>query len=455
MTSNGTSEIRIELRPRVTCPHCWTIFAPEDTRWIAVHPDLQHDSKVDPGGLRFLPTRFNVEGNAIDPRGQVCQELACPNCHLRVPRPLFESAPLFASIAGTPSCGKTYFLASMTWRLRHSLPKYFAMTFSDADPVSNLALNEYENQQFFNATPDALVKLAKTDVHGDLYDTVMYGDQLVEYPRPFLFSIRPSANHPNHAHAARVSRLLCLYDNAGESFEPGKDDVSAPVTRHLAQAQVLMFCFDPTQDPRLRKECQARTSDPQVVTALETRRQEAVFHELVDRVRRHAGLHQNQKYSRPLIIIVTKFDVWWPLIGEKALPSPWTDATRSSISALDVPLIDAVSQKVRAMLWQFSPEMVSAAEAFSDHVYYIPVSATGCSPEIDPESKKILGIRPRDIDPIWAEVPLLLTLARWGGGMIPFKTAQGGTSGANNGDSQTNIKKDMPPQSSVKPGSTR
>ena len=201
-------------------------------------------------------------------RGQVCQELACPSCHLRVPRPLFESAPLFASIAGTPSCGKTYFLASMTWRLRHTLPKHFAMTFSDADPVSNLLLNEYENQQFFSSSPDELVKLAKTQEHGDLYDTVMYGEQLVEYPRPFLFSIRPSANHPNYAKSARVSRLLCLYDNAGESFEPGKDDVSAPVTRHLAQSQVVMFCFDPTQDPRLRKECQARTTDPQVVTAL-------------------------------------------------------------------------------------------------------------------------------------------------------------------------------------------
>jgi len=112
--------------------------------------------------------------------------------------------PLFASIAGTPSCGKTYFLASMTWRLRHSLPRSFAMTFADADPVSNLLLNEYENQQFFSPTPDVIVKLAKTQEHGDLYDTVMYGDQLVEYPKPFLFTIRPSANHPNHAQSARV-----------------------------------------------------------------------------------------------------------------------------------------------------------------------------------------------------------------------------------------------------------
>jgi hypothetical protein len=422
MADSGNDHVRVELRTRVTCPHCWSRFAPEDTLWVAVHPDLQHDPRVDPGGLRFLPTRFNVEGNALDPQGQVCQELACPQCHLRVPRPLFEMAPLFASIAGTPSCGKTYFLASMTWRLRHTLPKQFAMTFSDADPVSNLLLNEYENQQFFNPNPDEIIKLAKTDEHGVLYDTVLYGDQLVEYPRPFLFATRPTAAHPNYSHSAKVSRLVCLYDNAGESFEPGNDSVSSPVTRHLAQAHVLMFCFDPTQDPRLRRECQSRTNDPQVVTALETRRQEAVFHELVDRVRRHAGLHQYQKHSRPLVIIVTKFDVWSSLLDSGDLPSPWAPAGNGGLSVLDLPAIDSVSNRVRGMLWEFSPEMVSAAEAFSDRVHYIPVSATGCSPELDPSTGKLLGIRPRDISPVWVEVPLLVALARWGGGMIPYKT---------------------------------
>lgn len=429
MADVSENNVRVEIRSRVTCPHCWSRFAPEDTLWVAVHPDLQHDSHVDPGGLRFLPTRFNVEGNALDPRGQTCQELACPKCHLRVPRPLLEMAPLFASIAGTPSCGKTYFLASMTWRLRHTMPKNFAMTFSDADPVSNLVLNEYENEQFFNPNPDELVKLAKTQEHGELYDTVMYGDQLIEYPHPYLFAIRPTAIHPNSAHSPRISRLVCVYDNAGESFEPGKDDVSSPVTRHLAQAQVLMFCFDPTQDPRMRRECQSHTSDPQVVTALETRRQEAVFHELVDRVRRHAGLHQNQKHSRPLMIIVTKFDVWWPLIGTKELPSPWIPTGNNDLSALDLPAIDAISQRVRGLLWNFSPEMVSAAEAFSDRVYFVPVSATGCSPELDSTTGRLLGIRPRDINPIWTEVPLLVALARWGGGIIPYKQNPAGRAG--------------------------
>jgi len=388
--------------------------------WVAVHPDLQHDPRLDVGGQRFLPTRYGVEGNAIDPRGMVCQDLACPQCHLRIPRPLLEMSPLFVSIAGTPSCGKTYFLASMTWRLRNSLPKHFAMTFTDADPVSNLQLNEYENLQFFNPDPDQPVKLDKTQEHGELYDSVMYGEQLVEYPRPFLFAARPTEKHPNFQKSSRVSRLICLYDNAGESFEPGKDDVSAPVTRHLAQAQVLMFCFDPTQDPRLREECRARSNDPQIVMGLETRRQEALFHEMVDRVRRHAGLHQNQKYTRPLIIIVTKFDVWRQLLDCESLPCPWKNLSKQDLCALDLPAVESISNQVREMLWKYSPEMVSAAESFSERVFYVPVSATGCSPEFDETTKENKGFRPRDINPEWAEVPLLVALARWGGGMIPY-----------------------------------
>ena len=435
------SEIRVPLRTRVVCPHCWNNFAPEDTLWVAAHPELQEDPQLgDEQGRRFLPTRFDVAGNAIDSRGAVCRELACPHCHLRVPRPLFEMTPLFVSIAGTPSCGKTYFLSSMTWRLRRIMPKYFAMTFTDADPVSNLMLNEYENLQFFNSNPDQPIKLEKTQEHGHLYDTVMYGDELVEYPRPFLFALCPGEIHPNYQHTKRISRLVCLYDNAGESFEPGKDEATAPVTRHLAQSQVLMFCFDPTQDPRFRKDCRAQSEDPQVVAQLETRRQEAVFHEMVDRVRKHAGLSQDQKYGRPLVIIVTKCDVWWRMCAKQKLKPPWTKVQNGDHCALDMTTINDTSDKVRGLLWQYSPEIVGAAEAFAERVIYVPVSATGCSPEYDAETGCILGVRPRDINPMWAEVPLLVALARWGGGMIAYR--KNGTSDGD-GRARRGVAKEM------------
>ncbi|MEN1678972.1 MAG: hypothetical protein AAGJ46_05230 [Planctomycetota bacterium] len=405
--------VRAKIRPRVTCPHCWAVFDSSDAKWVAVHADLQSDPKLgEDKGQRFLPSRFTVEGNAIDAGGVVCQDTACPVCHLRVPRPLFELPPMFASIAGTPSCGKTYFLASMTWRLRSVLPGQFGLAFSDADPVSNEKLNEYENQQFFNPDPDAIVKLAKTEEQGELYEMVDLGNGTVRLPKPFLFAMRPTSGGDGS------SRLLCLYDNAGESFQPGKDDASAPVTRHLAHAKFLMFCFDPTQDPRLREDCKAHSLDPQVVVGLETRRQESVLHELIDRVRRHGALHQEEKVRQPLMVIVTKFDVWGGLIERTTLPDPWTTTVDGGGRAVDSAAIEEVSRTVRALLWKYTPEMVSAAEAASDRVLFVPVSATGAPPIYDEASGAVVGLRAGDVKPIWAETPLLYALANWSRGLL-------------------------------------
>ena len=146
--------------------------------------------------------RFTVQGAAIDSRGFACHGLACPKCHLAVPRPMFEMRPLFVSILGSPASGKSYFLAAMTWRLRQVLPKQLLVAFNDA-PSANHRLHEYESLQFLNPNQDALVALEKTETQGDLYDTVLFGDQAVSYPRPFAFSLLPSEGHPNFNVSAR------------------------------------------------------------------------------------------------------------------------------------------------------------------------------------------------------------------------------------------------------------
>ena len=411
-------EVRIKLRPRVTCPHCWRSFAPEETLWISTHPALVGDARLgDDHQQRFLPSRFNVEGAAIDSRGLACQELACPHCHLPAPRALLEIAPLFISIMGTPSCGKSYFLASMSWQLRRILPQHFAVSFGDADPVSNKILNHYEEEQFFNPRRDELVRLAKTEEQGDLYDAVRYGDQVITYPRPFLFALRPNEHHAHYDEAARIARILCLYDNAGVSFEPGKDTAANQVTRHLAQSQVLMFCFDPTQDPRFRDACRGRTHDPQILEQPVTSRQETVLHEVAARIRKHTQTKQGEKHPQPLIVIVTKYDAWWPLLGEEHLPAPWSDSPRQGSCPFDLRAVEKVSARLRALLWRLCPEIVGGAEAFSQRVVFVPVSATGCPPQCDPATGA-LGVRPRDLKPMWVETPLLYALARWGGGIV-------------------------------------
>jgi hypothetical protein len=338
---------------------------------------------------------------------------------------MFEMRPLFLSILGSPASGKSYFLAAMTWRLRHVLPKYFLVALNDADPQLNHRLHEYESLQFLNPNQDALVAIEKTETQGDLYDTVLFGDQAVSYPRPFAFAMLPIEGHPNFNTSASVARTLCVYDNAGESFLPGEDAATSPVTRHLALSKVLMFLFDPTQDIRFRKLCRGKTSDPQMMERGERLqreravRQETILTEAAQRVRRYAGLAQGQKHSRPLIVVVTKFDSWKDIFNEAVLPPVRVASSASARSAVNLRGIDDVSHRLRALLLMVSPEIVSAAESFSSQVLYVPVSATGRGPETDPNTGAF-GFRPKDMEPVWAEVPMLYALSRWMQGLVPF-----------------------------------
>jgi hypothetical protein len=414
------AQLRVSLRAQVICPHCWHSYPPEDSLWISQHPDLLGDPRLGTDHqLRFSPTRFTVEGDAIDARGFACQSLACPRCHLPIPRALLEIQPLFLSILGAPASGKSYFLTCMTWLLRKTLPQMFSMSFGDADPTSNRSLNEYEERLFLNQNQDQLAALDKTALEGDLYNNVSFNGQSVSYPRPFVFSLKPTDGHPNHAAISRLSRAICLYDNAGEHFLPGQDTASSPVTRHLALSRVLFFLFDPTQDPRFRQACAGKSQDPQMLDRARTSRQETILLEAADRVRRYAGLAQNAKHQRPLIIVVTKFDAWCSLVGGKDIGNPWIETPFENLHAMDLVGIEEMSTRIRSLLNRLTPELVSAAENFAENVIYIPVSSIGRSPEIDAKSG-LLGIRPRDLQPIWVEVPLLYAMAQWMQGIIPI-----------------------------------
>ena len=79
------------------------------------------------------------------------------------------------------------------------LPLNFKIAFTDADPESNRALNECEEGLFLNPNESEVVPLAglirKTELQGELYDTVAFGQQTVTYPRPFLFTTQPQDGH--------------------------------------------------------------------------------------------------------------------------------------------------------------------------------------------------------------------------------------------------------------------
>ena len=88
--------------------------------------------------------------------------------------------PVFVSILGTPSCGKSYYLSALSWQMRQLLPQFFAISFADADPSINITLTDAERRLFLHEKPDKPVPLAnlieKTKLTGELYQHVYEGE---------------------------------------------------------------------------------------------------------------------------------------------------------------------------------------------------------------------------------------------------------------------------------------
>lgn len=420
MARTHRSTVIVPVRPRVTCSHCWHAFAAEETLWISAHPDLLGDPLLGSDSQqRFLPTRFTVEGHALDVKGLPCRELACPRCHLKVPRALLEMETLYLSILGAPGSGKSYLLASMTWLIRKTLMSHFCLSMADADPDANAMVTRYHELLFTNPREDEPVYLPKTEREGDLYESVSIGGRTLQCAKPFVFSIQPEAGHVGHLQHKQLSRALCLYDNAGEHFLPGQESTSSPVTQHLSLSKALLFLFDPTQHAKFRKACRGKTADPQMDKQLWAHQQHQVLQEAAKRIREQTGLAQNEKYQRPLIVVVTKYDAWNSLTQEIPLRLDWAvkPLTNGAHCGLDVEKLKTLSGKIRSILLEHAGELVHAAEAFSSDVTYIPVSALGRGPQIDPTSG-LLTVRPCDIEPMWAEVPLLYALHRAVPGLV-------------------------------------
>lgn len=420
-TSPSSSPSSLRLLEKVVCPHCWAEFASEDAVWIATHASLYGDVKLGESELRrFLPSRFTPDNRAIDPEGSEATETGCPQCHLKIPRRLFEIPVAFFSILGAPGSGKSYLLASMIWQARRSMAERFQMLLTDADAAMNARLIEYEERQFLSISPDELTWLPKTEEQGTLYNRVQMADRVVNLPRPFLFTLSPGEGHPNEDKKATLSRVLCLYDNAGESFLPGADESTGPVTGHLARSEALLFCFDPTQDPRFRAACAGMSNDPQMTGAGrsggQTIRQDSILLEAINRVRQKAGMREDEKIGATLVVLVTKWDAWKKLLPDITTDPPFGNVNRDR-EAIDEDRILQTSGKLRDLLRRTCPELTAAAATVSSEVIYMPVSATGRRPELDPESGQ-LGIRPKDIRPQWAEVSLIYLLARRFRGLI-------------------------------------
>jgi hypothetical protein len=434
----------IELVPQVTCPNCWHRFPPESALYIAGHSSLTGDPRLEDRKekRRFTPTRFTPDGAAIDVMGTACRDLACTNCHLLVPRVLLERrSTLFLSIFGRPSSGKSYFLAAMMRQMKRTLPRLFCLGVTEPHPPSNRLAQTYENALFNHPNVDALCDIPKTQEAGDLwYQKVKFGDELRLYPRPMFFQIAPLAGHPNAGKVTQYARTLCLYDNAGESFEPGKDTPNNPVTQHMARSSGLFFVFDPTQEPMFLRACAGKSLDPQVEENIQDRGQESVtdpqdvvLSTASQNVKKYLGREIAEPLDVPLVVIVSKFDSWRHLLGGdlpdfNLAPKSAPSGKSAIVSALRLAVVEDVSRRIRDLIRDLAPSVLSATSQFSKNVYFVPSSATGCAPRLvgrdEKSGKPTYKFRVGDLSPQWAEVPLLWMLAKHVPGLVPTEVVR-------------------------------
>ena len=401
----------------VTCPHCWHRFNLSQINFIAKHLELVGDPVIGPEAqLRFLPTAFNEQGYAIDSKGMVCQDMACPNCHQKIPEAVIDLPGTMFSIVGAPASGKSYYLAAMTWQLRNVLATQLDYSLIDTDTTFNSVLNNYESILFLNRNNEEYVALPKTELQGsDFSHQIMLNGLSVDLPLPFIFTLKPTPANQCYTTEAEAMRNIILYDNAGEHFEPGRDTISNLSTLHLVHSSGIMFLYDPIKDSRMVSRCNPK--DPQVSRISRGTNQLILLNEMIARIKKYTGMKMDEKYSKPLVIIIPKYDAWREYFPYDLEKVPYLYYNEENFTySLEIAQITNISFVTRDMLLETAPEVVTTCESFFEQVYFLPASALGRIPEYDTQ-KDMIAIKPDSLNPIWAAVPMLLQL--WLSGNIP------------------------------------
>ena len=373
---NPSFEPARELVRSVHCPHCWHAFSPSDSLFVAEDPRLLGDPVAGADEpLRFLPSRFDLTGAAIDPEGARCTRLACPRCRLELPRAMLEMGAGIVSVVGSPGAGKSHLLASAAWGLRRQ-GSTLGIEISDAEPRMNARLHAAENALFAGTSGSRATRLPKTETSGgEGYRSVRIDGRDETVPSPFVFVVR-SVTSP------AAERVLVLYDNAGEHFLPGADQATRPVTRHLGRSEAIVFVLDPTQDAGFRGVTGLGS------TSGGTARQDIVLAEMAARVRHHRGRRSDAPVDVPLVVALAKADLWAQAAG--------IDLGREPLlgQAIDAGHLRAVDRTLRELCTRGAPEFMAAMRAGFERSLLVPCSALG------PEGAT-------SIEPRWAAVPFV------------------------------------------------
>jgi hypothetical protein len=379
----------------LTCPVCWLRFDTGDLMHIAIHDSLRGDPVLgEDAQQRFLATRFNNAGQALDAMGLPSSEIACPHCRRKLPPSFLGMPHHIISLVGDQSAGKSYYLSVLTKVLPATLYREFGIVFQDSDPTGNAPVNDMRKALFGAQTP-AQAKLAKTVFEGAMYERLPRQGRMVALPRPFVYTLTAEEK-------TRDRCALIFYDNAGEHFQPGVNIVEQPGAQHVASAAGIMYLFDPFNSPEFRQHLRD-TKDPQLEKPI-VDQQDIILSEMRARIQIIRNLGTGETIHTPVAFIVGKCDVWLQLLNGKSLREPVRE------QKLDMEAVEENSSTLRELLYRLCPALVANAEALSSNVMFFAASSFGHTPLKVGPGEYVPD--PARLQPANVEVPLLWILSQ-------------------------------------------
>ena len=413
VTAPEVSDIDTEYG-EFTCPVCWLKFDRGDLMNIAVHASFRGDPILGEEHMqRFLASRFNDRGQALDAMGVPSPELACPHCRRKLPQGFTEEPHYIFSIVGAPTSGKSYYLSVLIKILQNLLFKEFGTSFRDASPSENAVLNDMKRHLFGAGTPQDAY-LAKTDLEGALYERLPRQGRQVMLPKPFVFRVSDD-KRPDQGFST------VFYDNAGEHFEPGRNSADSPGAQHIAVASGVLFLFDPLFNSEFRNRLKG-VADPQLEKK-QADQQDVILSEVEARIKELLGMASHEKISTPISVIVGKSDAWRHLLGDEPLLDVIEKVDGECL--INLGHIRRNSARVRSLLMDICPAIVSNVEAISTEVSYFAVSSLGHAPVkfVDSEGVERIGPDPVKLKPERVADPILWMLSRLSPSSFPSKSA--------------------------------
>jgi hypothetical protein len=390
------------------CPYCWWPFDAKDFYYVAKHPALHNDSLMGTGEyLRFKPNRWE-DGKPLDPKGEICDELACPDCHKKLPRSMKNTKQHIISVVGDAASGKSYFLSVNTKILSDSFPQFFDVLFEDATPGGNDVLRRMVNSLYGATTPEE-VNIIKTALYSDSYWMVKTksAPREVSMPKAFIFHVAKLKNKECRAN-------LVFYDNAGEHFRPEGDGVDTPGAQHVAAASGIIFLFDPFNHHDFKRAIRKqKTDDPQ----FEIKTEDWVTVILSELKKRIEQINNTDKLKAPLAFVVGKYDAWHQLVPEGE--EFWEPREEG---VLNYSAIKHNSDLTRQVLWKIAPGLVAQAEALSENTMFFPVSNFGTPPvPVVKEGVTFIVPDPQKLDPMFADIPVLWLNSQFNPDLVPIR----------------------------------